>query len=275
MIKTLYHLLRLGSATRPGMFPDLRSYTRGLPTVTSQACHGCRACESACPTQAVQVKSGGAAPVDAQPANAALCTGVEVTIDLGRCLACGECVAACPTGTIQKRLDTRVAVRKREHLIARASASVEKPVDGEAPPTGGPGDTPFRASIHLREVSTGDNATDLEVGASGNPIYDSSRFGVHVVASPRHADALIVTGPVALAMQEPLRRCYHAMAEPRLVIAAGASAISGCPWDHGYAGANGVDAILPVTTYVPGNPPHPWYVLHGILLAMGHPAALG
>ena len=84
-----------------------------------------------------------------------------------------------------------------------------------------------------------------------------------------------MTGPVALAMQEPLRRCYDAMAEPRMVIAVGASAISGAPWDHGYAGANGVDAVLPVTTYVPGNPPHPWYVLHGVLLAMGHPAALG
>ena len=131
----------------------------------------------------------------------------------------------------------------------------------------------FLHSLHIREVSTGDNATDLEVSAANNPIFDASRFGIHFVASPRHADALLVTGPVARAMQEPLRRCYEAMAEPRIVIAAGASAISGGLHRDGYAAANGVDAVLPVTTYVPGNPPHPWYLLHGILLAMEDPRA--
>jgi Ni,Fe-hydrogenase III small subunit len=74
-------------------------------------------------------------------------------------------------------------------------------------------------------------------------------------------------------MQEPLRRCFEAMAEPRLVIAVGASAISGGLHAGGYVGANGVDRILPVAVYVPGHPPHPWYILHGLLLAMGHPAA--
>jgi Ni,Fe-hydrogenase III small subunit len=75
-------------------------------------------------------------------------------------------------------------------------------------------------------------------------------------------------------MQEPLRRCYDAMAEPRLVIAVGASAISGGLHQGGYAQANGVDAIVPVAVYVPGHPPHPWYILHGILLAMGHPKTM-
>src|SRR5439155_16038429 len=88
----------------------------------------------------------------------------------------------------------------------------------------------------------------------------------------RFADALLITGPVARAMQEPLRRCWDAMAEPRLVIAVGASAISGGLHRGGYAQANGVDAVLPVAVYVPGHPPHPWYILHGILVAMGHPA---
>jgi Ni,Fe-hydrogenase III small subunit len=135
---------------------------------------------------------------------------------------------------------------------------------------GGPSsERPFLRSIHLREVATGDSAADLEVAATNNPIFDSSRFGIHFVASPRFADALVVTGPVPLAMQDPLLRCYEAMAEPRLVIAAGASAISGGVHRGGYAQANGVDSILPVDVYVPGSPPHPWYLLHGILLAMG------
>jgi len=145
---------------------------------------------------------------------------------------------------------------------------------------------PFRRSLHIREVSTGDNASDLEVIASTNAIFDVSRFGVHFVASPRVADALLVTGPVGKAMQEPLRRCYDAMAEPRIVIAVGTSAISGglhagglsqgapqAPLSqlaaNGYAEANGVASILPVCAFVPGDPPHPWSIIHGILLAMG------
>jgi Ni,Fe-hydrogenase III small subunit len=128
----------------------------------------------------------------------------------------------------------------------------------------------FRRSIHIREVSTGDNASDLEVAAANNPIFDASRFGIHFVASPRFADALLVTGPVARAMREPLLRCYEAMSEPRLVIAVGAAAISGGLHGGGYAQADGVDSVLPVAVYVPGCPPHPWYILHGILLAMGH-----
>ena len=113
-----------------------------------------------------------------------------------------------------------------------------------------PATSPFRRSIHLREVSTGDNASDLEAAAANNPIFDASRFGIHFVASPRFADALIVTGPVARPMQEPLRHSYDSVAEPRLVIAVGASAITGGLHSvpgGGYAQADGVDAILPVT----------------------------
>jgi Ni,Fe-hydrogenase III small subunit len=129
--------------------------------------------------------------------------------------------------------------------------------------------SPFRRSIHLRVISTGDNASDLEAAATHNAIFDAGRFGIHLVASPRFADALLVAGPVPRAMQEPLRQCYDAMAEPRLVIAVGASAISGGIHRGGYAGADGVDSVLQASAYIPGNPPHPWYIIHGILLAMG------
>jgi Ni,Fe-hydrogenase III small subunit len=131
----------------------------------------------------------------------------------------------------------------------------------------------FRRSVDIREVSTGCNATDLEVAATTNPIFDCSRFGIHFVASPRFADALIVTGPVGRAMHEPLIRCYEAMAEPRIVIAVGSCAISGGLHRGGYAQANGVLPHLPVTAFVPGCPPHPWSILHGILLAVGSTAA--
>ena len=102
-----------------------------------------------------------------------------------------------------------------------------------------------------------------------NAQFDVARFGVHFVASPRHADALLVTGPVGRGMREALLRCYEAMAEPRLVVAVGADAISGGLFRHGYTEANGVPDHLPIAAYVPGDPPHPWSIIHGLLLAMG------
>jgi Ni,Fe-hydrogenase III small subunit len=127
----------------------------------------------------------------------------------------------------------------------------------------------FKDSLHARVVSTGCSSCDAEIGASGNPVFDIERFGLHIVASPRYADALFITGPVSKAMQSPLERCYGAMAEPRVVVAIGTCAISGGVHKGGYASANGADAILPVNVYIPGCPPHPWSIVHGVLVAMG------
>jgi Ni,Fe-hydrogenase III small subunit len=172
-------------------------------------------------------------------------------------------VRACPTGTLLPDRSSRTAVRQREALILTNRPTAPADLNPE------PAQGLFRRSLHVRAVSTGCNATDQEVAATTNPVFDVARFGVHFVASPRFADALVVTGPVGRAMQEPLRRCYEAMAEPRLVIALGTCAISGGLFREGYAAACGVDPHLPVDAYVPGCPPHPWSIIHGILLAMG------
>jgi Ni,Fe-hydrogenase III small subunit len=127
----------------------------------------------------------------------------------------------------------------------------------------------FSRSVAARVVSTGCSACDMELGAAGNPIFDIERFGVHIVASPRFADALIITGPVSKGMQEALVSCYGAMSSPRVVVALGTCAISGGVHKGGYAEANGVENILPVNVYIPGCPPHPWSIIHGMLLAMG------
>ena len=94
------------------------------------------------------------------------------------------------------------------------------------------------------------------------------RFGVHIVASPRYADALMVTGPVGKGMQLALERCYEAMPNPRMVVAVGTCAISGGVHRGGYTKAFGVDQVLPVDVYIPGCPPHPWQIVYGTLLAM-------
>ena len=237
----LLAVLKGGIATQRSVCPDLPDTALGLPKVTESPCDGskCQRCAEVCPTKAIAVtddKQGGV-----------------VTLDRGLCIGCGVCMNACSSGTFIPDRSTRTATRTRDELVL---TNRQKPSSETAPIP-----RPFLRSFHIREVSTGCNATDQEVAATTNPIFDVSRFGVHFVASPRYADALLVTGPVGRAMQEPLRRCFDAMAEPRVVIAVGADAISGGLHRDGYAEANGVDDSFPIAAYVPGSPPHPWSIL--------------
>lgn len=243
----LLAILKSRRVTQNLVCPELPSWALGLPVLTELACTGCNGCSKICPTQAITVNEDN--------------TGMLVSLDRGLCIGCRECIKACPTGTIKKDSSTMTATRTREGLIFS-----NRPIVFENPLVL---KSIFKHSLCIREVSTGCNATDQEVSATTNPIFDIGRFGVHFVASPRFADALIVTGPVGKAMREPLVRCYNAMAEPKLVIAVGTSAISGGIHRGGYAETNGVTGILPVTAFVPGNPPHPWSIIHGVLLAMG------
>jgi Ni,Fe-hydrogenase III small subunit len=118
------------------------------------------------------------------------------------------------------------------------------------------------------------NGCELEIAATTNPVFDLERFGVHFVASPRHADVLLVTGPVTRNMEIALRRTYDAAPEPRVVVAVGACGCSGGLFGEGtYASIGGVDRVLPVDVYVPGCPPRPQAILNGLLVAMGVRAA--
>jgi Ni,Fe-hydrogenase III small subunit len=161
-----------------------------------------------------------------------------------------------------------VARFKREDLII---SNVEKREIQEASIKPGI----FTKSIACRVVSTGCSACDLEVAACGNSIFDMERYGISVVASPRFADVLLVTGPVPKAMHEALKSCYEQMAEPRRVIAVGTCAISGGLHKGGYAEANGVESLLPVDMFIPGCPPHPWSIIDGIRKVMRGSAGRG
>lgn len=240
-------IARTGRQTQRTLCPDLPDDAAGLPAVTTTACTGCCRCAQVCPTQAVSLSQGA--------------QGAVVSLDRGCCLGCQLCVRACPTGTLAEDRSTRVAVSTRDALVL-----TNRPRPAVPPPA-----VPrlFLRSLHVREVATGDNAADLEVLAGTNAIFDVARFGIHFVASPRFADALLVTGPVGRGMREALLRCYEALAEPRLVMVVGTSAISGGLFRGGYAEANGVPDSLPIAAYVPGDPPHPWSIIHGLLLAMG------
>ena len=124
-------------------------------------------------------------------------------------------------------------------------------------------------SLHIREVDAGScNGCEIEISALNNPIYDIERFGIHFVASPRHADMLLVTGPVTRNMEIALRQSYDATPGPKLVVAVGACGIGGGIFDQSYASCGGVDKVIPVDVYIPGCPPRPEALLYGILLAV-------
>jgi Ni,Fe-hydrogenase III small subunit len=125
-------------------------------------------------------------------------------------------------------------------------------------------------SLAIRQVDAGScNGCELEIVALNNPIYDIERFGIHFVASPRHADMLLVTGPVTRNMELALLKTFRATPEPKVVVAVGACGISGGIFGENYASLGGVDNVLPVDVYIPGCPPRPQALLHGILLAVG------
>ena len=125
-------------------------------------------------------------------------------------------------------------------------------------------------SLHIREVDAGScNGCEVEIVGLNSPVYDIERFGIHFVASPRHADMLLVTGPVSRNMELALRKTYAATPEPRLVVAVGACGCSGGIFGQNYASLGGVDKVIPVDVYIPGCPPNPHALLHGILTAIG------
>jgi len=185
-------------------------------------------------------------------------------LDLGRCLFSPDADRDQAGEPVVYSRDYRMAVRRREDLILRGEEF--KPAEALDKKMR----SLFGRSLKLRAVCAGScNGCDLELQALNNVIFDLSRFGIQFVASPRHADGLVITGPVTKNMELALMKTYEAVPNPKIVIAVGACAINGGPFEGSPEVNNGADTVLPVDLYIPGCPPHPLTILDGFLRLLG------
>jgi Ni,Fe-hydrogenase III small subunit len=196
----------------------------------------------------------------------AIITG-PVRIDLGRCTFCGECSRLYP-GKIQFTTDYRLSVNEREKLIISEGivnkltlnpALIRKEIRKL-----------FRGSLKLRQVSAGgDNSCELELNACGNVNFDMGRYGIEFVASPRHADGIVITGPVSKNMAGPLQLTYDATPSPKIIILAGTDAISGGIFEGSPTLNRSFIEENHIDLFVPGNPVHPLTFINGVMDLLG------
>jgi Ni,Fe-hydrogenase III small subunit/ferredoxin len=192
-----------------------------------------------------------------------------VRVDRGSCIVCGRCTAAHPDLFGFDPNPQNAVLARRQLVVPEDLAETDDAVESlridlhrrvRA----------LRRSVHIRHVDAGSDGSDeWEIAALNNPVYDIQRLGMFFTASPRHADLLLVTGVGTAGMAGSLRHTYEVMPEPRVVVAVGADAISGGIIDGTYATRGGVATMVPVDVWVPGSPPSPFAILHGLVLAVG------
>jgi Ni,Fe-hydrogenase III small subunit/NAD-dependent dihydropyrimidine dehydrogenase PreA subunit len=246
MLSLLRRRLRLATAT--SRWPDLPAplIDRAQPVFDAARCDLNGACARVCPVGAIGVDT-------------------RFALDRTRCISCSRCIEVCPTGALAQGLMFAAPERTRDELVEPRISIVAR---GE--------ELAVRAhrvlgrSLNVRHLDAGScNGCDWEINATTNAVHDVQRFGIDFVASPRHADVLLVTGTVTRGLEIAARRTYDAMSAPRLVVAVGACAASGSPYPSGYASGEGAASILPVDVFIPGCPPRPEAIMEGLLLAVG------
>lgn len=217
---------------------------RGLPVISDNITENeVKKVSAMCPVNAIDRQSGA--------------------IDLGKCVFCNECALLLP-GKIRFTNDYRIATNKREDLLIKPGQTgllridetvVRKDVRRL-----------FKRALKLREVSAGgDNSCEMELAATGNVNFDVGRYGIEFVASPRHADGIVITGPVTENMAKALEICYDAVPSPKVIILAGTDAISGGIFEGSPALNRTFIRDHHIDLYVPGNPAHPLTFINGVM----------
>jgi Ni,Fe-hydrogenase III small subunit/formate hydrogenlyase subunit 6/NADH:ubiquinone oxidoreductase subunit I len=266
--------------------PEVSARVRGRPEINWGNWKDARPAAGICPTGAISCEDSNGRR--------------SARLDLGKCIFCGlcadvdkairmtnvcECAVRGRSTLVTEALYTLKPDGTQDHLVSPLSTDAS--ADGSSQLPGAPQSSAaslktlaqqvqerakriLGRSLHIREVDAGScNGCEIEIVGLNSPVYDLERFGIHFVASPRHADMLLVTGPVTRNMELALRKTYDATPEPRLVVAVGACGCSGGIFGVNYATRGGVDSVIPVDVYIPGCPPNPYALLHGILLAVG------
>lgn len=243
MFEEVQILKRLGKQYIPDVTaPKVPGPFKGRPEISNEPADE-EALVSMCPTGAI--------------------TSGPVAIDMGKCCMCGECAFAYPK-KITFTTDYKIATNIRERLIVKAGLA--NPITIDETKVRAEIKTLFGRSLKLREISAaGANADEAELNACGNPNFDMGRFGIEFLASPRHCDGIVITGPISENMAEAVQICYDAVPAPKMVILVGTDAISGGIFSGSPALNRSFLDQYPIDLYVPGNPPHPLTFVNGVL----------
>lgn len=239
-VKIVYHqgkqfIPDVTTAKVPGIF-------RGRPVISSEKVNEAELVEL-CPLDAISAS--------------------PLSIDLGKCSFCGECAKQFPN-KIRFTTDYQISTNERERLIIKEGD--ENPVEVNPETVRKEIQRVFGRSLKLRQVSAGgDNSCEMELNAANNVQFDMSRFGIEFVASPRHADGIVITGPITENMAEPLQICYDATPEPKIIVLVGTDAISGGILENSSAVDRSFLSKYPIDLYIPGNPAHPLTIINGLL----------
>ncbi|OGV38447.1 MAG: hypothetical protein A2020_15440 [Lentisphaerae bacterium GWF2_45_14] len=250
----MFKFLKIRKVQGRQYIPDIRKASvnqkfRGFPLLDSSLCSSCGKCRDVCPSGAISLS--------------------PLSIDMGKCVFCGDCTQNCPHESIRFSNFHKLASDSREKLVINPGRSAENycknAVEAKREIT-----KIFGRSLKLRSVSAGGcGGCELELNACGNVNFDMERFGIEIVASPRHADGVIITGPVSENMAFALEETYKAIPNPKIVIAMGACAISGGVFAQSEAINREFFSKHKVDIFVPGCPPHPLTVINGILDFLG------
>ncbi len=250
MLKEIIARIKQGKRTfkyPKGAPPVLSDKFKGRPIIDKSKCVvNCHVCSEVCPVGAVD-------------------DNMKI-IDLGSCLFCNDCTDKCPTNAIFFTKDYRLTVRKRDDLLIHSEQKEMKLAKELSKNL----KRIFGRSLKLRQVSAGGcGACEADINVLGTIGWDLGRFGIQFVASPRHADGIVVTGPVTKNMELALKKTYDAIPDPKIVIVVGACAISGGIYKGHPQVVSGVDSIIPVDLFIPGCPPNPLTILDGLLRLQG------
>jgi Ni,Fe-hydrogenase III small subunit len=243
MLKTLKNRFEQGYRTSryPRETIQLPERYRGVPRVNPEVPEETAvACADACPQAAIDAGAR--------------------RIDLGRCVFCGACERLSAGKFIEFSRDFELSTANRADLVTQ----------GELPRLADHAKQHFKKlfgrSLQLRQVSAaGCNACEADLNVLATPFFDLARFGINFVASPRHADGIVVTGPISRNMKTALLQTYDAVPDPKVVIAVGSCAISGGPFRGSPEITEGLETLIPVDLFIPGCPPHPLTNLHALL----------